>query len=116
MRKYEFATCERIYVCKAGVCPFGRFSCLAHTVCCEGRSCTPKSKHKTIYCGQVTEPKAVEVKQIEPIKKTIKMKRCIICENLFVPKSNRSKYCKECAQKEQVKKSAGRQRKFRAKN
>lgn len=69
-------------MCKAGVCPFGRYSCLAHSICCDVRNYTDSSK------------------QAEPIKKeTIKMKHCDNCGSLFKPKSNRAKYCKVCARR-----------------
>ena len=112
------------YVCK---CP----QLVSNTICCvwfaDAVITLNKDLCEEVFVDEVKpvmvelvkeEPIEVEpIKQVETIKeKVVKMKRCNICGNLFVPKSNRSKYCKECAQKEQVKKSAGRQRKFRAKN
>jgi len=37
-------------------------------------------------------------------------KRCTICGALFVPGSNRAKYCPECAKRERRRKEAARQR------
>lgn len=37
-------------------------------------------------------------------------KRCTICGALFVPASNRAKYCPECAKRERRRKEAARQR------
>lgn len=37
-------------------------------------------------------------------------KRCTICGTLFVPGSNRAKYCPECAGRERRRKEAARQR------
>lgn len=41
-------------------------------------------------------------------------KKCIRCGGLYVPKSNRAKYCPDCARQEQRKKTRDRVRRHRA--
>ena len=43
-----------------------------------------------------------------------RMKPCVICGSYFVPKSNRAKYCSECAEQEQRRKTCDRVRRHRA--
>ena len=42
------------------------------------------------------------------------MKPCVICGNLFLPKSNRAKYCLDCANQERWRKTRDRVRRHRA--
>ena len=53
MKKYKFAICDRINVCKADICPLGRHSCLAHTVCSDGINKTQGKKHTINYCAWI---------------------------------------------------------------
>ena len=43
-----------------------------------------------------------------------RMKPCAICGSYFVPKSNRAKYCSECAKQERRRKTRDRVRRHRA--
>ncbi len=43
-----------------------------------------------------------------------RMKPCAICGSYFVPKSNRTKYCLECAEQERRRKTRDRVRRHRA--
>ncbi len=42
------------------------------------------------------------------------MKPCVICGSLFLPKSNRAKYCPDCANQERRRKTRDRVRRHRA--
>ena len=42
------------------------------------------------------------------------MKRCVLCGGWYVPKSNRAKYCTNCAEQERRRKTRERVRRYRA--
>lgn len=42
------------------------------------------------------------------------MKKCVLCGGFYVPKSNRAKYCPDCAEKERRRKTRNRVRRHRA--
>ena len=43
-----------------------------------------------------------------------RMKRCVICGSVYLPKSNRAKYCPDCAKQERRHKTRERVRRHRA--
>lgn len=124
MRKHDFAKCDRIDTCTEAVCPLGRHSCLTHSVCAEGRNYKKRNKEPAISKReQIAEPEAVEESgYFEEAEETVEVKpakakvyrriHCQICNSLFVPKSNRAKYCKVCGKKMERKNHAKRQRKY----
>ena len=72
--------------------------CNSYSVCCK-------------WFRQATLPQdiALLAEIIEPQNK----KNCVICGKAFVPKSNRAKYCSDCAIKERRIKKARNERKYR---
>ena len=53
MKKYKFAICDRINVCKADICPLGRQSCLEYVVCSDGHNKTQSKRHTINYCAWI---------------------------------------------------------------
>ena len=41
-------------------------------------------------------------------------KKCVLCGGWYIPKSNRAKYCPECAKEEERRKTCERVRRHRA--
>ncbi len=71
---------------------------ISYSVCCKHfRHCV------------LLQDKSLFAEVIEADKK----KKCTICGKSFVPKSNRAKYCSNCAVTERKKKKAKNERKYR---
>ncbi len=99
-----------------------RANALIHKLCCnyiDGHcillDCEcPQSISYSVCCkwfrnAILSQDKSLFAEVIEPEQK----KRCVVCGKAFVPKSNRAKYCSECAVKERKKKKARNERKYR---
>ncbi|MGN0106273.1 MAG: cysteine-rich VLP protein [Hominilimicola sp.] len=72
--------------------------CNSYSVCC-----------KWFRQAILPQDKALLAEIIEPQN----TKHCVICGKAFVPKSNRAKYCSDCAVKERRIKKARNERKYR---